>query len=327
MIGVTSDWLDAVLRENGHLDKGRVCAIRHAVSETTLSFIWRLEVVYSDETPPAAPRRMFLKMPKPEALEPAQSEATFYGVIAPLVGDLPIVNYYDANSTHVLLADISSTHHLLWDAGDYLRSAELVVDSLAKLHALCWDHQRLPDLLGGRPEHTLLTNFVGSERRYSQFVDAFGDAVPCEWRRIYETVLLKGARVLSARCARDRHLTLCHPDAHGANFLVPRNGTARAYILDWHVYTHWWGAHDMARLLFFEENIDPDRREALLKRYYEKLSEYGVSGYSSGDFRDDYRLSAIEIAAFALFYEKDLILAKVERAVSIYQELKCDECF
>jgi len=325
MMEVTADWLDAVLRENGHLDKGRVCSLRQTVSETTLSFIGRLEVVYSDETPPAAPRRLFLKMPKPEALEPAESEAIFYNAIAPLAGDLPIVRCYAASSTYVLLADVSSTHHLLWD-GD-LRSAELVVDSLAKLHALCWDHERLPDILAGRPEHTLLTNFLGSDRRYSQFVDTFPDAVPREWRRIYETVLSEGSGVLRARYARDRHLTLCHPDAHGANFLVPRNGTARAYILDWHVYTHWWGAHDMARLVFFEENIDPARRDALLRRYCEKLSEYGVKGYSSSDFWEDYRLSAIEIAAFVLFYQNDLILAMVERAMSIYQELKCDELF
>jgi hypothetical protein len=327
MMEVTADWLDAVLRENGHLDKGRVCAIHQTISETTLSLIGRLEVVYSDETPPSAPRRLFLKMPKPEALEPAQSEATFYNVIAPLASDLPVVNYYAASSTHVLLADISSTHHLLWDAGDYHRSAELVVDSLAKLHALWWDHQRLRDLLAGRPEHTLLTNFLGSDRRYSQFVDTFQDAVPREWRRIYETVLSEGANVLRARCARDRHLTLCHPDAHGANFLVPRNGTTRAYILDWHVYTHWWGAHDLARLIFFEENIAPAWRDTLLRRYCEKLSEYGVKGYSNSDFWEDYRLSAIEIAAFVLFYEKDLILAQVERAMKFYQELQCDEFF
>lgn len=325
---ITSDWLDAVLRENGHLDKGRVRWIRHAVSETTLSLIGRLEVVYSDETPAAAPRRLLFKIPKPEALEPARSEATFYGVIAPLAGDLPLVRCYAASSAHVLLEDISSTHCLLWDAGDDLRSAELVVDSLAKLHALCWDR----DLLDGRPEHTLLTNFLGIDRRYSQFVDNFQDAVPREWRRIYETVLAEGANVLRARCCRHRHLTLCHPDAHGANFLVPRppsgnSGIARAYILDWHVYTHWWGAHDIARLVFFEENIDPTRRAILLQRYCEKLSEFGVSGYSSRDFWDDYRLSAIEIAAFVLFYEKDLILGKVERAMSIYHELQCDEFF
>jgi hypothetical protein len=331
MMEVTADWLDAVLRENGNLEKGRVCSIRQAVSETTLSFIARLEVVYSEETPPAAPRRLLLKIPKPEALEPAQSEATFYRVIAPLVGGLPLVRCYSASSAHVLLEDISSTHHLLWDADDYLRSAELVVDSLAKLHALCWDDERFRNLLAGRPEHTLITNFVGSDRRYSQFADAFGDAVPREWRRIYETVLLQGAHVLSARCARDRHLTLCHPDAHGANFMVPRssgnNGTARALIVDWHVYTHWWGAHDIARLIFFEENIDPDRRDILLRRYREKLSEYGVTGYSSSDFWQDYRLSGIEIAAFVLFYEKDLILAQVERAMNFYLELQCDEFF
>jgi hypothetical protein len=319
--GTNAEWIDAVLRAGGHLPTGRVVRIDVIETETTLSQIQRIEVTYSSDAPVSAPFRLFLKLPKPEARYHAHMEVAFYTEMRAPIRELPLVTCYCASPAGLLLADVSETHVQLSDAGVTLRTAEPVVRVLAQLHAMWWGRRNTGE--------SLLPNFDGAEQRYSEFVNSCPGPVPSAWKRAYDRLLAQGRTRLAARLSDGRHLTLCHPDAHGGNFLVPRPecNADGVYIVDWHVYVRWWGAHDLARFIFFEEEIDPPARSALLKVYYNALLDKGIADYPWSSFWNDYRLSFLEIAIFALFYQPDLIRHYVDRAMGFYSELDCDALF
>ena len=177
---LTPAWLTQVLRAHGHLARGRVVHIDNVyTSETLPSRHARFVVTYSAEAPPTAPARLFLKMPRPEALPAAERETLFYATIAPRMPALPLVPCYGAGATetgtpYLLLADVSATHHP-WEDGPPPRThLEAMAAVLARLHARWWGDPDLGETVGERPEETLEAMFARAGERYAELADRLG---------------------------------------------------------------------------------------------------------------------------------------------------------
>ena len=149
---VTPEWLTAILREKGALARGRVTRVTPDETESTFaSSVSRLEVGYTEDASPGAPRRLFLKASSPALapgeFDPAQTgrEYIFYRHVAPMMRAAFTIPCYDAGhepesgATHILLKDVSETHAACRDplCGG---NCEAAIDALASLHAFWWDH-------------------------------------------------------------------------------------------------------------------------------------------------------------------------------------------
>lgn len=315
---LTPAWLTGALREHGHLARGRArrIDILH-MSETLPSWHARLAVAYSPEAPPAAPTRLFLKMPKPEALEAAERETMFYATIAPRMPTLPLVPWYGAGTVagipYLLLADVLATHRP-WDDGlPPWSHLERMAGVLAEVHAWWWERPDLGRRLGEPPDETVGTMFARAGERYAELADRLGDRLTADHRRILERYLA-------------RALTLCHPDNHHANFLFPRRPGGQAYLIDWQVYRRWWGPSDLAALV--TRSVAPDQQrpgDALLRGYHRQLIEYGVTNYPWEACRRDYRLGVIDTLRVVLSMRRHPARA-LQNLVAIVPEFRRQEC-
>src|SRR5213596_359563 len=111
----TPAWLTALLRQRGVLrhgrGRGRVVSVQNRASTAWNSSSYHLELRYSPDAPADAPRRLFLKMCKPDQFDPAEVE--FYRFVQDKRAALPmLVPCYDASlsvedgASHLLLADL-----------------------------------------------------------------------------------------------------------------------------------------------------------------------------------------------------------------------------
>jgi len=114
---------------------------------------------------------------------------------------------------------------------------------------------------------------------------------------------------------------------------VKNNG--RIYLIDWHTFDFepqcWLGASDLAYMIC--HYWYPERRQTLeidlLKRYHERLLEYGVADYSWEALWYDYRLSAI-LSLYIPVLRSNPRLAwnwypQFEKATSAFDDLDCAE--
>lgn len=342
---VTPEWLAAILREKGALARGRVTRVTPDETESTFaSSVSRLEVGYTEDASPGAPRRLILKASSPALapgeFDPAQTgrEYIFYRHVAPMMRAAFTIPCYDAGhepesgATHILLKDVSETHAACRDplCGGNCKAA---IDALASLHAFWWDHPRLGKDVGKFP--TLEERREGwayATESTVAFMAACGDPLAPAWRATYESVL-PALPALSGRHTSGRHLTLVHGDAHLGNFLFPREAHGvPTYLIDWQFWHPTIGGTDLAFMM--ATSWDPAIRRrlepGLMQRYYRGLLAGGVRGYAWDDCWDDYRLSVILVSIFipvwrwALFHwEPDMRALAV--SMTAFEDLRCAE--
>lgn len=283
----------------------------------------------------APPDRLIFKAPKATKRARGGREVAFYATIAPLLPGVPLVPCYaavPATATappRLLLADVSGTHAPIAGPTASWPEAEAMVEALARLHAAGWDDPRLPGLVGERPEAAFAAELGDGEGRYAELAEALGDRFAPEHRRAFERFLVAGPALLLGRAATGRHLTLCHPENHTGNLLLPRHPGGEVMILDWHQYRWWWGAKDIAGLIA-RCRAPEDRaaaRDHLLPRYHERLLAHGVAGYRWDDCRRDYRLAVIDSLHFLLQirHNPDWLARYFPAAMREYRDLACDE--
>ncbi len=342
---VTPEWLTGILEEQGVLHRGKVARVMPGQEQATFaSSVWHLEVRYSDDAPPGAPTRLFLKVSNP-ALAPGafdpqqvQREIVFYCVVAPAMEETFTIPCYDAayepetGASHILLKDVSETH-VSCSSPSCRRNCERAVDALACLHAFWWDHPRLGVDIGKYPtQEERRRGWRDSEESTTAFMGALGDQLARSWRATYESVLpaLPG---LYRRHATGRNLTLAHGDAHLGNFLFPRDGEAeRTYILDWQFWHPTIGGTDLAYMMATEWEPETRRHleEALLRRYHEELLAHSVRDYRWDDCWNDYRLSVILVSIFIPVWRWAVFrwapdMCALERSMAAFEELRCSE--
>jgi hypothetical protein len=342
---VTPGWLTALLKEQGILRVGEVTRVTTGeVQATFASSLCRLEVSYSQNASPGAPKRLFFKTTNP-ALAPGEfdpqqlpKEAVFYSVIAPAMAETFTVPCYDAayqpetGASHILLRDLSETHASCLDplaAGNCARAA----DALARLHAFWWDHPRLGKDVGSFPTpEERRREWIDTERSTAAFMAALGDQLPRPYRAVYEQVLpaLPG---LFRRHAAGRNLTLVHGDAHLGNFLFPRDLSAgSAYLIDWQFWHATIGGTDLAFMIATEWEPETRRllERPLLLQYYQGLLAHGVRGYGWDDCWNDYRLSVILVSIFIPIWRWAIFkwapdFSALERSMLAFADLGCRE--
>jgi hypothetical protein len=352
---VTPEWLTTVLHEKGYLSRGQVISVQkvnhpqHIVA--FFADISCLEVSYSDRVSELAPRRLFLKVSKPD-LQPAdlwmgRKEVEFYNTIASTMDDPPLVRCYDAvyapdtGQSHVLLDDLSETH---FQPEPPLPPSDLhckrLMDCLASFHAHWWEHPRLGTDIGELANEA--TSIEGvlrypysvdeTEEMFSGFVDFLGDRLPIARRRVYEQVLSAWPFPgLPERLSERRGLTLVHGDAHVWNFLYPRHPEHdQVYIIDWHEWGISLGTNDLADMIALEWYSERRARleEPLLRRYHDQLLAHGVEDYDWERCWNDYRLSVIRILFFPVWMHAGgrssvTWWPMLERVILAFQDLEC----
>ncbi len=340
---VTPSWLTGVLRESGGLNLGQVTQVTCGeVQSSFASAVWRIEVSYSKDALPNAPKKLFLKCSNPATapgvFDPShqQKEILFYQSVAPQMAAGYTIPCYSAafdpetGSSHLLLMDVSETHIPAATPPSYTHY-EQVFDALAYLHAFWWDHPSLGREIGKYPtQPERQKSWINTKETTTAFVKMSGKTLPISWRNIYEHVLAALPNLFE-RHACGRNLTLAHGDAHLGNFLFPKNReTAKAYMIDWQFWHPTIGGTDLAFLLATESEIEMRHlyEQTLLRRYYQHLLAQGVQGYSWEQCWDDYRLSVILVSIFIPVWRWSLFqweadMCAIERSMTAFEELNC----
>jgi thiamine kinase-like enzyme len=303
-----ADHVTSALRRAGVLGEGQVRTVElEEPRDTILSHIVRLKLSY-DGSAAGAPASLILKTARSDRMDPAwlagRQEVAFYTEIAPRLPPGLVPRCFDAawdantNAWHLLLEDLAATHLIAtaWPLPPNLHQCEIIVGSLARIHAEWWDNPALGVSVG-----TWLDADALAQRRQAfaahlaRFIDQHGDRLPVERRELYQR-LADAAPRLAQRYLSRRNVTVTHGDAHVWNFLLPRDaGADDARLFDWDSWHIDVGAGDLAYMIAL--HWYPDRRQRyerhLLDRYHDALLARGVKGYDRRALDDDYRLSVL----------------------------------
>jgi aminoglycoside/choline kinase family phosphotransferase len=246
-------WLTAVLRRAGTLPGGRVRRLKLLGRQRTAGgSLARCAVEYSKGAPSDLPRRLLVKLPRPdrpvELLDGmGRKEVAFYRDVAPTLSGVPVprclaADRVAAGQWHLVLEDLSDTHtQTQWPVPPAEDACAAAIDALAALHAALWAHQRLERDFGGLPTaEDVADNTRRATELAARFVAFLGDRLPPARRRCFEHAVGGLSRLWEWWC--DRHArTLVHGDAHAWNMLFPRAAgsdgergpTTRVYLVDW----------------------------------------------------------------------------------------------
>jgi hypothetical protein len=326
--------LTQVLQERGLLADGQVAAIRKQTIHTNTATAARLEIDYSGEASPEAPRRLFVKLGR------RRIEVEFYNHIAPAMPESPAPFCYDAafspdsGCSHLLFEDLSATHTAPVDELPLpLRDTERLVDALAVFHAHWWQHPRLQGDIAELAEDVPGYVLGVARDRFPGFADVLADRLSTERRRLYERILaVWPPPAYTARLAAGQAVTLVHGDTHNWNFLAPRDPAAhKVRIVDWAVWHIGVGPFDLAYMIAL--SWFPERRarmeRALLRRYHDRLLEQGVADYDWDECWLDYRTALIYHLLWPIFWHGYLPASiwwyALEKGMLAFEDLGCEE--
>ncbi len=347
---ITAAWLTHVLRTRGYLLRGEVASVHQAKQFTTFtSTIVHIEVCYTDDAELPASSRLLMKMTHPDlspesTRETVKREIAFYrAILANNAYDLPVPRCYDVafspelGKFHLLLDDLSQTHHIPheWPVPPPVSQCQLVIDSLAKLHARWWGitgfgEDILPPWQGDERDSEYIR---GAEKRLADFADYMGDNLTAQRLHYYEYALAKMPALFARRYRGSKNLTLVHGDTHLWNYMYPRDSQRdQVLMIDWQSAYVALAASDLAYMITV--HWYPERRarleQPLLRRYYEQLIAHGVANYSWDDFWYDYRLEFIGLIFNAVWQWSVDLPAYIwwnhfERNVMAFEDLHCME--
>jgi len=292
-----------MLREAGALPRGAVTRfeIRKQI-QTTVSYLCFAQATYNREAP-KLPGNVVVKWPIKGSAAPDRGlpELTFYKQLAPALTSPPIAHCVatapaSAGAQWLVLEDLRSTHtNPPWPEPPSRSDAEGAVAALALVHAQWWEAPTLGSTVGVLHTDESLREMVwGIAANLPGFLDALGDALPSQDRRLLEKVFASSLAPW-LRLTDVRALTVTHGDAHTWNFLFPRSGTGLPYLVDWQLWHLDVGARDLAFMigLHWSRNLRQTMERPLLELYYHRLVDRGVTGYSFDDLWLDYRRCAV----------------------------------
>ncbi len=348
---ITPAWLTERLASRGILHSGAVTHITvtdQSSRQGTFGNIASLDVTYTADTVGSVPRSLFLKTSKadlhPELLAFGEREVYFYADIAEFTASLPIPRCYDAaydatsGHSHILVQDLSATHYqTVYPIPPSPRQCELLIRSLAQVHALFWNSPLFSQDLGHLSETFSAT---ATRRRLEAtlpgFLEFLGDSLLPAQQRIYQDIL--AAPLLSRREERRERLaavTLTHGDAHPWSFMLPRDPEAdQVMVIDWHLWEISPPTDDLAYLMAYWWG--PSRRamleRSLLETYHQQLVECGVEQYDWDMFQRDYResvafITLIPIGQFRRKVNPAVMWNGLENSTAAFQDWNCAEGF
>ena len=214
-----------------------------------------------------------------------RSEVDYYMKDYVGMPNAPLVRCYDAQfepgvGYHVLLEDLSETHHNRREVSPTFDYGLAVAEALGRFHRYHWESQSAPeDSVWERYFAEIHPGIAPLEQATGQ---AFFDRV-----RVHE-------QTLRTRWADPRGMSLLHGDLNSTNILTPQNADAPVYFLDrqpfdWSL-TYGLAAYDLAYFLiiWWPEDLRRAHEGAILRRWYEAL---GQPDYSWQQAQSDWRLS------------------------------------
>jgi hypothetical protein len=329
---ITPAWLTRVLGRN-------VAEVSYESGETSFCITAHIRVTYSSNS--AAPSRFFLKFSKPVnpvSIPEGGWEAVFYNSVAPRTPSV-LAPCFDAvfspeqSKMHLLLEDLSATHYA--EPPSHLPPAraqcELIVRALADVHAAWWQQPPWESIGWSLPDRAEVERRIQDvSERVALFTHFLGDRLSARRRAIYRDVLAALPQ-LYTRLMLPHAYTVIHDDIHIANVLYPHDPTTDTVrIIDWQTWHIDLAPKDLAHIMaifWF-----PEQRRALeqllLKRYYDRLCENGVSNYSSEQLWYDYRLCVIRKLfhppwQWAGGHHPNIWWNHLERVMSAYDDLAC----
>lgn len=346
---ITPAWLTDVLTTDGILQRGEVVGVgfdTDSFNKGFVSRIARLTVRYSEDVVEDLPTHFFLKMSKPdlhiEVLKAGRHEIEFYQAMTRFPENpVPIPYCYDAaydetnGQSHLLMSDLSETHFQRpLPLPPSNRHCELIMDSLAQLHAFWWGHPLLGNGLGARyTQEEDDQSRARFEKTLPDFLDYLGDGLLPQHKGHYERVLASSwwERAAKRLINLDR-VTLTHGDAHTGNLMLPHDIEAgRVALIDWHLWGIDMAAMDLAFLMAL--HWSPARRAVLevplLRRYHQQLTANGVD-YSWEALWDDYRqavvtMTLIPVGQFRRKSPAGVIWFGLQDSLAAFDDLHCEE--
>jgi len=295
------------LQRCGVLGDGRVVSVDvEAPRDQLMSRIVRLRLAYEGAAA-AAPRSLILKIALPGRANDGpfvqgEREVAFYAKVAPMPARL-VPRCFDSTwqpesrQWHLLLEDLTDTHEIatLWPLPPDEARCRRMVQTLARLHAVWWDHPRLGAEIGTRVDaetaRQMMQQHAGA---YERFADHLGDRLSRERRRLFERFFESAHRV-QARVLTWRNVTLVHGDAHTWNCFVPKDGSDDLRYFDWDTWRIGLASGDLAYMM--ATHWYPERRQRLerplLDHYHQTLLAHGVQHYDRAALAEDYRRSVL----------------------------------
>jgi hypothetical protein len=344
---ITPALLSELLTSCGVLRGGAATAVTLDMESAQMGFVSNVatfSVTYSDGAGPGAPRRLFLKITKPE-LHPeyraaGAHEVTFYRDILATMHDLPVAACYyaewdaAARRAVLLLDDLSQSHFQRpIPVAPPLLQCERIVESLAHIHARWWRHPQLGSTIGAplqaaEAEASIERLHAG----FAPFLDYLGDALLPAQREAYERILASSFLPRRARRLQAlERVTLIHGDAHTNNIMLPTDTLhGRAILIDLHRWSIDVPAYDLAFLMALHWSAE--RRQAfehgLVRRYHASLLQHGVADYTWEECWMDYRecvivMALIPIGQLRRGMPPGVIWYGMEQSVAAFNDLGC----
>lgn len=344
---IDAAWLTRVLRAAGDLPTGHVVDVAGVGETSTHAHTVRLWLYYSADATGAKPDSLFLKILKAESASLfGQTEIDLYTKLSAPVIDGPVLKCYHCGYNnadgryHLLLPDLSETHHHNWDVVTTVESAAKTAAGLAKLHAYWWDHPQL--VADARfPTAAVLQRYHARvQQGYAPLLDALGERSTPEMRDILAQVFANHGQRMIARAAVGRQLTYVHGDLNPGNLLSPNAPDGTEYIVDRQLFD--WSLSIWLGVSAIADMIVPwwsgEKRRALqgrvLEVYYATLLQCGVRDYTWAQLWDDYRLSAVHGIYLATSWCVDATervqmewvwWPQLQKSIAAYQDLRCAE--
>ena len=269
---VSTDWLTSVL--------GRT--VTHFKAETQASN-WSSQVPLSVSFDDGGSQALRLKICLGETF--GRSELDYYTKDYVGLANAPLVRCYDAQfeqavGYHVLLEDLSETHHNRRDVVPTLDYGLAVAEALGRLHQHHWESEPAPsDAVWNRyfaeirPGVAPLEQATGQE--FAERFTAHEDALRTRW-------------------ANPHGMSLLHGDLNSTNILTPKNTDSLVYFLDrqpfdWSL-TYGLATYDLVYFLviWWPQELRSAHEAAILRHWYEAL---GQPDYSWEQAQSDWALS------------------------------------
>lgn len=339
---INKDWLENVLKVQ----------VKQALTKENPAFnssVAHVEVTYSNDV--KLPSKILVKLNKEHD---GQNEIQFYHFANSM--NLPMIPRhlgmdYNAQSglSFLILEDISETHSTpvtreqlkILSGVPANEHMESIVDCIAKFHAAFWEHPqfgKIPDTTEMRwwyRDEEFHSKHV--ERRkfeWAKFIQMYKkDEVPQEWFVLGDFALKMLPKLfdnkIQPRLSSRQALTMSQGDCYLTQFLVPRTGLGKSYLIDFQDACVNFPAYDLVYMFatFWTREQRALYEEPLLRRYQHELKRHGVQ-YDWNMLHDDYRLSLSYMLFDAIWNatsgsSREYWKPKLKCLVDAYQDWKC----
>ncbi len=306
---LSTDWLQESM--SPYIDGATITGFTPqviGVGEGFMGQLARIALTYAEDTN-TAPHSLIAKFAstRPDTREMARDqnlyrrEIGFYRDIGQDVGiRVPVCYYSDFDEETqyfvMLLEDMAPGEPSDQVVGTSKETSRQVIEQFAKLHAKWWNNDKLDGydwakwLINEMPMDEGLARLRESIKQAEE-TGTF-DAYPEMKRLMYLLPPL-----FRMQPAPPYPFSLTHGDLRSDNIIQPSAQGGEFCVLDWQLAGKGDPVNDIARWMAQSISIE-DRKETeqeLLKLYYDKLIEHGVTGYSYKAFINGYKINLVVI--------------------------------